>query len=75
MKNIYLTKEYYGAKAFGAEWEEMKKNILAEMREKYKNCIVQDVDYLDHMPFDRDGHHATGYEVKIDGFWDYDYEE
>lgn len=36
MKNIYLTKEYYGAKAFGAEWEEMKKNILAEMREKYK---------------------------------------
>lgn len=66
---------YYGAEAFGAEWEEMKKNILAEMREKYKNCIVQDVDYLDHMPFDRDGHHATGYEVKIDGFWDYDYEE
>lgn len=45
------------------------------MREKYKNCIVQDVDYLDHMPFDRNGHHATGYEVKIDGFWDYDYEE
>lgn len=21
---------YYGAEAFGAEWEEMKKNILAE---------------------------------------------
>lgn len=73
---VMKTREYYyGAEAFGAEWEEMKKNILAEMREKYKNCIVQDVDYLEHMPFDRDGHHATGYEVKIDGFWDYDYEE
>ena len=23
---------YYGAEAFGAEWEEMKKNILAEKR-------------------------------------------
>ena len=55
--------------------EEMKKNILAEMREKYKNCNVQDVDVLEQMPFDHDGHHATGYEVKIDGFWDYDYEE
>lgn len=52
-----------------------EKNILAEMRKKYKNCNVQDVDYLEHMPFDRNGHHATGYEVKIDGFWDYDYEE
>ena len=49
--------------------------VTMKMRKKYKNCIVQDVDYLDHMPFDRDGHHATGYEVKIDGFWDYDYEE
>ena len=65
MKNNFLTREYYGAKAFGAEWEEMKKNILAEMRKKYKNCIVQDVDYLDHMPFDRDGHHATGYERRM----------
>ena len=37
MKNNFLTREYYGAKAFGAEWEEMKKNILAEMRKKYKN--------------------------------------
>lgn len=42
-------REYYGAEAFGAEWEEMKKNILAEMREKYKNCNVQDVDYLEHI--------------------------
>lgn len=66
---------YYGAEAFGAEWEEMKKNILAEMREKYKNCNVQDVDVLEQMPFDHDGHHATGYEVLIDGCWEYDYEE
>lgn len=34
MKNNFLTREYYGAKAFGAEWEEMKKNILAEMQNK-----------------------------------------
>ena len=26
MKNNFLTREYYGAKAFGAEWEEMKKH-------------------------------------------------
>lgn len=34
MKNIYLTKEYYGAKAFGAEWEEMKKKHSRRNAEK-----------------------------------------
>lgn len=34
MKNNFLTREYYGAKAFGAEWEEMKKKHSRRNAEK-----------------------------------------
>ena len=44
-----------------------KEEILKTLEEKYIGMNWNDVDY--------DGHHATGYEVLIDGCWEYDYEE
>lgn len=59
---------YYGAEIYGTEkWEEMKK--------KYNNLKIEDVDVVEKMPFDHDGRHATGWEVLINGDWAFDYEE
>ena len=75
-KETTMNKNYYGTEFYGTEkWEEQKKGILAEMREKYRNVNVEDVDILETMPFDHDGLHATGYEVLINGDWVIDYEE
>lgn len=41
MKNIYLTKEYYGAKAFGAEWEEMKKTFSQKCGKNIKTVLFK----------------------------------
>lgn len=45
-----MNKNYYGTEFYGTEkWEEQKKGILAEMREKYRNVNVEDVDILETM--------------------------
>ena len=37
-----MNKNYYGTEFYGTEkWEEQKKGILAEMREKYRNVNVE----------------------------------
>ena len=67
---------YYGAEIYGTEkWEEIRKNKLEEMKKKYNNLKIDDVDVVEKMPFDHDGRHATGWEVLINGDWAFDYEE
>ena len=41
MKNNFLTREYYGAKAFGAEWEEMKKTFSQKCGKNIKTVLFK----------------------------------